>query len=88
MNNQSKGGMQAVPDIGEKAEQRSGWKARLMAFWKDESGAMGVKQIAATVAAIVIIGAVVVAITGNLGEWIDQIWDLLIGQIEKMTTSS
>lgn len=88
MNNQSKRGMQAVPDTGEKAEKRSGWKSRLKAFWDDESGAMGVKQIAATVAAIVIIGAVVVAITGNLGEWIDQIWDLLIGQIEKMTTSS
>ncbi|MFP4978404.1 hypothetical protein ACE6ED_23555 [Paenibacillus sp. CN-4] len=87
MNNQSKRGMQAVPDTGEKAEKRSGWKARLMAFWKDESGAMGVKQIAATVAVIVIIGAVVVIVNDNLSTWISDVWKLFMEQIEKMTTS-
>lgn len=87
MNNQSKRGMQAVPDTGETAEQRSGWKSRLKAFWKDESGAMGVKQIAATVAVIVIIGAVVVIVNDNLSTWISDVWKLFMEQIEKMTTS-
>ncbi|GGG05754.1 hypothetical protein GCM10010912_58000 [Paenibacillus albidus] len=56
-----------------------------MSFWKEERGDIGVKQIAGTVAVIVIIGLVITAVQGNLSEWIDQIWTLFIEQIEKFT---
>ncbi|MEK3903596.1 hypothetical protein [Paenibacillus sp. FSL R7-0179] len=54
-------------------------------FWTEERGDIGVKQIALTVAAIVIIGAAIVIVQGNLGAWIGDIWDLFMKQIEKFT---
>ena len=54
-------------------------------FWTEERGDFGVKQIALTVAAIVIIGAAIVIVQGNLGAWISDIWDLFMKQIEKFT---
>ncbi|ETT30099.1 MULTISPECIES: hypothetical protein [unclassified Paenibacillus] len=54
-------------------------------FWTEERGDIGVKQIALTVAAIVIIGAAIVIVQGNLGAWISDIWDLFMKQIEKFT---
>ncbi|UQZ35410.1 hypothetical protein C2I18_18920 [Paenibacillus sp. PK3_47] len=60
---------------------------RLRRMLADERGAVGVKEIAITVAAIVIIGAVVSLVTGSLlGDWIDEIWTLFMNQIEKMTS--
>ncbi|MBT2293166.1 hypothetical protein J7E73_29475 [Paenibacillus albidus] len=56
-----------------------------VSFWKEERGDIGVKQIAGTVAVIVIIGLVITAVQGNLTEWIDQIWTLFIDQIKKFT---
>ncbi|MEK4043792.1 hypothetical protein NSU18_09010 [Paenibacillus sp. FSL H8-0048] len=54
-------------------------------FWTEERGDIGVKQIALTVAAIVIIGAAIVIVQGNLKTWITDIWDLFMKQIEKFT---
>ena len=36
---------------------------------------MGIKQIAGIVAAVAIIGFVVMLVIGLLPDWIDQIWD-------------
>lgn len=44
-------------------------------FVEDERGEFGIKQIAATVAVIVVIGFVVTAISGNMGTWVEEIWD-------------
>lgn len=53
----------------------------------NERGEFGVKQIAATVAVIVIIGAIVVAVrTTFLETWIGEIWDMFVNAIKKMTT--
>lgn len=61
---------------------------RLRRMLADERGAVGVKEIAITVAVIVIIGAVVSLITGSfLNTWISEIWNLFIGLIKDMTTS-
>ncbi|MEK3794626.1 hypothetical protein MKX42_23055 [Paenibacillus sp. FSL R7-0204] len=54
-------------------------------FWTEERGDIGVKQIAITVAAIVIIGAAIVIVQDNLGTWIGDIWKLFMNQIEKFT---
>lgn len=60
---------------------------RLRRMLDDERGAVGVKEIAITVAVIVIIGAVVSLITDSfLNTWISEIWNLFIEQIEKMTS--
>ncbi len=47
---------------------------------------MGIKQIAATVAVIVVIGLIIAAIESRLGGWIDQIWNFFVEQIENLTS--
>ncbi|KAA9005457.1 hypothetical protein F4V43_08290 [Paenibacillus spiritus] len=60
---------------------------KLQRFLADERGAVGVKEIAATVAVIVVIGAAISLITGTfLNTWISEVWDLFMKQIENMTT--
>ena len=50
---------------------------------------MSVKKIAGTVAAIVVIGAIVSLVTGNfLSTWIGQVWDIFIDQIETVIGSN
>ncbi|MDQ2085696.1 hypothetical protein RBH29_04510 [Herbivorax sp. ANBcel31] len=51
---------------------------------KDQSGEFGVKQIAITVAVIVIIGFIIVIVQNNLDGWIGEIWDLFMEQIENL----
>ncbi|WP_199613907.1 hypothetical protein [Paenibacillus alkalitolerans] len=55
-------------------------------FWKDNSGDFGIRQIAATVAVIVIIGFIVTAIQTNIGSWVNEVWRLFIDQIENTLT--
>ncbi|WP_238655344.1 hypothetical protein [Paenibacillus piscarius] len=54
-------------------------------FWTEERGDIGVKQIALTVAAIVIIGAAIAIVNRNLGDWISDVWDMFMEQIKKFT---
>ena len=54
-------------------------------FWTEERGDIGVKQIALTVAAIVIIGLVIGIVRTNLGTWVTDIWDMFMEQIKKFT---
>ncbi|NGM82821.1 hypothetical protein G5B47_10390 [Paenibacillus sp. 7124] len=64
-----------------------GVASKVKAFLADERGAVGVKEIAVTVAVIVIIGAVVSLITDSfLNTWISEVWEFFMTQIEKMTT--
>ncbi len=51
-------------------------------FLKDERGSFGVKEIAITVAVIVVIGFAITGIQSNMPSWITQIWNLFIQQIQ------
>ena len=53
----------------------------------DETGAFGVKEIAATLAIVVVIAAIGTFISGNdtlLGEWIDDVWDFMTEALADM----
>lgn len=53
-------------------------------FLSEEKGEVGIKQIAFTVAIIVLIGFVIDMLQGGLlRTWIDEIWEKLIGLIDK-----
>lgn len=53
-------------------------------FMEDERGEFGIKGIAMTVAAIVVIGLVIGVVQGNLGAWIAELWTMFIDQIEDL----
>lgn len=59
-------------------------KNKLKAFFNDESGDFGIKQIAITVAVIIIIGAAMVIVRDNLSTWIGDIWDRFMDMIDKI----
>lgn len=62
----------------------SKWSARWKGVCKDvqnESGAVSIKGIAATVAVIVVIGFAVAAIETLMPGWINEIWTMFIDQI-------
>ncbi|WP_334078114.1 hypothetical protein [Paenibacillus sanfengchensis] len=53
-------------------------------FWKDETGDIGVKQIAMTVAVIVIIAFIVLTLKGGLlTQWINEVWNYLFNDLIK-----
>lgn len=54
-------------------------------FWKDESGEIGVKQIAVTVGVIVVVAFIVTMLTGGglLKTWVADIWDYLFNDLIK-----
>lgn len=59
-------------------------EANKRSLWKDETGDIGVKQIAITVAVIVVIAAVVGLIKDSfLNTWITEIWDKFMGLIDE-----
>ena len=58
-------------------------KNKVRNFLKDQSGEFGIKQIAITVAVIVIIGFLIAIIQGNLPTWVDEIWQLFMDLIGK-----
>ncbi|SMG59495.1 hypothetical protein SAMN06295960_4955 [Paenibacillus aquistagni] len=55
---------------------------KLKAVVGNERGEFGIKQIAITVAVIIIIGVLVSVITGSLGDWVDAIWKKFLGLID------
>ncbi|MCL2048461.1 MAG: hypothetical protein FWG87_07010 [Defluviitaleaceae bacterium] len=51
-------------------------KERLSTFINDERGRFGVKELAITVGAIVVIGAIVTWLAGGqLADWVTDVWD-------------
>jgi hypothetical protein len=53
----------------------------------NEKGSIGIKQLAATVAVIVVIGAAITMInTTFLNTWIDEVWTLFMDEIKDLTT--
>jgi hypothetical protein len=55
---------------------------KIQSVIKNERGDFGIKQIAFTVAVILLIGFVVTLLKGGLlGTWINQIWTMLINFI-------
>ncbi|MCJ8011825.1 hypothetical protein MUG84_08725 [Paenibacillus sp. KQZ6P-2] len=64
--------------------KNSGKGQKKMTFWADETGEFGVKQIAVTVAVIVIIGMIVTVVRTNLGTWVGEIWSLFMKQIQDL----
>lgn len=59
-------------------------KSKVRNFFKDQSGEFGIKQIAVTVAVIVIIGLLIGVIRGNLGTWVAEVWDMFIEMIKNL----
>lgn len=57
-------------------------KNLLRRFITEERGEFGIKQIALTVAAIVIIGVVVTIISTNADSWVSEIWTMFIDFIK------
>lgn len=56
---------------------------------KDESGEFGIKQIAITVAVIVVIGFIVSTVKSQfLADWIEDIWTMLVELIEDTFSSN
>lgn len=51
---------------------------------KEEAGDFGIKQLAVTVAVIVIIGFVITFMQENMDEILTQVWDWLFETIQKM----
>lgn len=57
--------------------------AKVKEIIADESGEMGIKQIALTVAVIVLIGFVVTLLRGELlKKWIEELWTKFMGLID------
>ncbi|MCA1293774.1 hypothetical protein LBW89_12170 [Paenibacillus sp. alder61] len=53
-------------------------------FWKDETGDIGVKQIAITVAVIVVVAFIVTTLkNGLLEKWIEEVWKFLFDDLIK-----
>lgn len=53
-------------------------------FWKDETGDIGVKQIAITVAVIVLVAFIVTTLKNNLlQQWITDVWEFLFDDLIK-----
>lgn len=55
-----------------------------MKFLKSETGAFGIKEIAAVVAVIVVIGLIITVVRTNIGNWIAQVWNMFIDAIEDL----
>lgn len=62
-------------------------KMRIKEFIKDERGEFGIKQIAATLGVIILIGVAVGVISDSMPDWVGQAWDYLFEQIENLTSS-
>jgi len=61
-------------------------KRKFAGFLKSEKGAFGVKEIAITVAVIVVIGAIVTIIrTDFLEDWIEDVWKYLFERVKDIT---
>lgn len=59
-------------------------KSKIKAFFKEEKGDFGIKYIAITVAVIVLIGVAMTFIKGILPNWIEDVWDMFIDQINDL----
>ncbi|HOM02747.1 MAG TPA: hypothetical protein PLH43_07970 [Acetivibrio sp.] len=60
-------------------------KKSVKKFLKDERGEFGVKQIAITVAVIVVVGLILSILRGGLlREIVNDVWDFLWTQIKEM----
>lgn len=60
-------------------------KNAVVNFYNDETGAFGIKEIAMTLAVIMIIGFVVLAVEGNMGTWVGELWDRFNDMLDKLT---
>lgn len=56
---------------------------KLKAVVGNERGEFGIKQIAITVAVIIIIGVVVTTLSGKLPTWVGEIWNKFLDLIDK-----
>ncbi|WP_410771618.1 TMEM14 family protein [Fontibacillus sp. BL9] len=60
-------------------------KVKKRSFWKDETGDIGIKQIAITVAVIVLVGGVISFMKdgSTISGWISSVWNWLFEDILK-----
>lgn len=66
-------------------EKNQGKLEKKRSFWKDETGDIGIKQIAITVGVIVLVGLSISIIRGKMGDWFDDIWEIFTGYIKEIT---
>lgn len=67
-------------------EKNQGKLEKKRSFWKDETGDIGIKQIAITVGVIVLVGMSISIINGKMGDWFEDIWEIFITYIETNIT--
>lgn len=61
-----------------------GKKGLVRKFLKSQSGELGIQQIAATVAVIVVIGFIILAVKDNMDGWIGQLWTMFKEKLDTM----
>lgn len=59
---------------------------KFKAFWADERGDVGIKQIAMTVGVIILIGVVVTSLSSGdtLAGWVGDVWEAVFGKIKEV----
>ncbi|TCK90645.1 hypothetical protein EDC19_2414 [Natranaerovirga hydrolytica] len=50
----------------------------------NERGDIGIKQIAITVAVIVVIGLIIGVVRSNMSTWVNEVWRLFMDQIDSL----
>lgn len=59
-------------------------KSGLKRWLQDESGEIGIKQLAITVGVIIIVGAAVIVLKDSIGDIIESVWDWLFDIIKEI----
>ncbi len=68
-------------NVGTKDEGKKGLVWKLL---KSQSGELGIQQIAATVAVIVVIGFIILAVKDNMPGWITELWGMFKEKLDTM----
>jgi len=65
-------------------------KSKFVSFLRSRKGGFGVKEIAITVAVIIVIGAAIGIIKSDdyLAKWIADVWDYLFGRVKDLAGES
>ncbi|MGZ9584920.1 hypothetical protein [Paenibacillus marinisediminis] len=54
-------------------------------FWKEEKGEISIKGIAITIGIIILVGLSITLIQGKMGQWLDDIWEIIKTNLEGIT---
>ncbi len=62
-------------------------KGELKLLLNEERGDIGIKELAIAVGVIIVIGAAVAVLTGNMQDIVEDVWDWLFGVLQDLTGS-